>query len=191
MNTLSLMLVLPWLAAAGDTLDVPPLDGFDLYSIVALPPDTIYIVSCDDFLFSPFGEMTSKRDLKDSPLKGFKVRSVRTRQRNGIFEMQYLQFGSSELVFFFDENPEGQRGSYVMRGDIQDSSVLLGRHVRVGMAKRQFVDSFFASFPVSELARSRIFVLDTCLGDVRHVYTFESDRLVRIRFEQPDTYWKF
>jgi hypothetical protein len=191
MSTLALALLIPCFVLTGDTLDIPPANGFEFEFVETRAPDTVYVVSCDEFLFSPFGVMKSKRDLRRSTLRDLTFNSIRRSQSDGTFEYEYLHSHTSRLILFFDTDTEGERSSYIMQGEIRDSTIRLAKHVRLGMTKQEFVDSFFLAFPLNELYRARVFVFDTCLGDVRHFYVFEQNKLVRILFDNPESIWGF
>jgi hypothetical protein len=189
-STIILALLIP-VIRTGDTLDIRPISGFEFDAAETRSPDTVHVVSCDDFLFSPFGHMKSARDLRRGILRNLKFHSTRKRQPNGIFEYQYLQSATSRLILYFNTDIEAQRSSYVMRGQIRDSTIQLAKHIRLGMTKQEFVNTFFLRFPLDQLDRARVFVFETCLDDVRHFYFFDHNRLNKILFDNPGSFWKF
>ena len=178
-------------AFCGDSLHVVANGGFEIESVDERSPDTLVVVTCSDYVYSPFGKLKSPSDLKTSVLKGFRVRKFRKNQGNGTFQYYDLTFRSSHLILFFDDDPEAGAESYVMKGEITDRGVRFATEVTIGMTREEFAEIFFASFPKDRLGLYKAIVFESCVTGTRHIYVFNHNTLQRVRLESVGSNWTF
>ena len=150
--------------------------------------DTLFLVTCSDFVYSPFGEMKEKTDLLKSNLKNFKIKDRIEKQENGEFEFQELTLKSSRLILFFDNDPEASRHSYIFKGEIFDKDVKFNQDIKIGMNKDNFIMTFFDRFPTKISTKYQCIVLESCVQDIKHIYSFRNNELESIKFST-DSYW--
>ena len=82
-----------------DTFRIKPKKTFDINTIVKSSEDTLYIVSCSEYVYSPFGVIKEKRELKESSLKNFNLVSRKEKMINGTYEFQRLNLDSNNPIF--------------------------------------------------------------------------------------------
>jgi hypothetical protein len=161
---------------------VKPRTDLELNSFDKISNDTLHLVVCTEFVYYPFGKIEKKSALKESSLKIFEINDKKDKQGN---ILQVLQFNSSELVLFFDSNSEGPISSYVIKGKIVNSEIVLENNIKIGMSKKEFFNLFFDDFPSKLEEKFNKIGLIACVDGTNHYYSFKNDKLILIRFECP------
>jgi hypothetical protein len=167
---------------------ITPKTSFDFNSFIDFKGDTLGIATCAEYVYSPFGLINNKTELKSSKLSGFACIDKVEKMENGEFEFQKLSLGSNRIILFFDNDTEASKSSYIFKGEVFDNNVVLDNDVKIGMSKKEFIDKFFDYFPEKLTNRYQIIVFESCVQDIRHTYKFSNDRLESIKFDS-DTYW--
>lgn len=165
-----------------------PKKAFELNSLLDSFGDTLLLVTCSDYVYSPFGKIENRAQVKTSILKNFNIIDRSDSMDNGVFEFQILNLNSSKLILFFDNNPESTTHSYVFKGEIIDTTVVFENGVKIGMNKEKFVTTFFDSFPIDLLPKYKVVVFETCVTGMKHIYTFKENKLLSVSFIS-DSYW--
>jgi len=145
------------------------------------------LVTCAEYVYSPFGMLRSKADVKNSLLSDFEVKDRTDSMDIGAVEFQILTLNNSKLILFFDNDAEASKHSYVFKGDIQDKEVKFVNGVTIGMTKEDFTKIFFETFPQDK--KYTVFTLTSCVDDIEHVYAFKNEKLESVSFKN-DSYWK-
>jgi hypothetical protein len=167
---------------------ITPKTSFDFNSFIDFHGDTLGIVTCAEYAYSPFGLINNKTELKSSKLSGFACIDKVEKMENGEFEFQKLSLGPNRIILFFDNDPESSKSSYVLKGEIFDNKIVLDNNVKIGMTKKAFIDIFFDYFPDKLTNRYQTIVFESCVQAIRHTYMFNNDRLESIKFDS-DSYW--
>jgi len=167
---------------------VEPKESFEYNSLGNFTNDTLKLITCSEYVFSPFGSLREKAELKTSMLKNFSVISRVDTMKNGEFEFNVLNLKTSKLILFFNDDPEASRSSYVFKGEINDSDVKFRDNIRIGMSKEDFIRTFFKTFPNELLQRYKVIVLESCVTDIWHTYTFIGNKLKAVSFKT-DSWW--
>jgi hypothetical protein len=165
-----------------------PKEKFDFASTIEGTGDTLTLLICGDYAYSPFGQLTDKSQIKSGLLKNFNFTDRVDTTLIGILEFQILNLKSSRLILFID-NTATTRSSYVMKGDINDNIVNFDNGVKIGMAKENFMAVFFDNFPRELISKYNIIAFETCLKDLRHTYIFDDNKLKSVNFKS-HAYWK-
>jgi len=161
--------------------------SFEFNSLINATGDTLKLATCAEFAYSPFGLLKNKKDVQKSDLKNFKVSNKIQKLDGQNFEFQILTLKSSRLILFFDKDQE-TKGSYVFKGEIRDSQVNFTNGIKIGMTKEEFLLKFFDIFPASLVKRYNVIVFESCVNAITHVYSFENNKLISVKFI-PDSYW--
>ena len=93
-----------------------PKPSFELNSLQDSSGDTLKLVTCTEFVYFPFGNLKSKQDLTASILKKWKIIDKYEKMENGNFEFQFLTLNSNRLIFFFDNDTDAIKSSYIFKG---------------------------------------------------------------------------
>lgn len=165
-----------------------PKLSFELNSLLKSSGDTLSIVTCSEYVYSPFGIIKDKSEFKSSLLKNFSVTNRTDSMDVGKFEFNILKLNTSKLIFFFDNDPEASKHSDLFKGEIHDNEVQFVNGVKIGMSKEEFYKVFFDNFPNDLLRKYKYFVLESCIQDIKHTYSFEDNKLQSIYFIT-DSYW--
>jgi hypothetical protein len=168
---------------------ITPKKAFDFNSFIDFQGDTLGIVTCADYVYSPFGLIQNKIELKSSNLSNFVRIDKMEKMENGEFEFQKLSLDSNRIILFFDNDPEASKSSYVFKGEIFDNKVVFDNDVKIGMTKKAFIEAFFDYFPENLINSHQTIVFESCVQDIRHSYRFNNDRLESVKFDS-DSYWK-
>jgi hypothetical protein len=150
--------------------------------------DTLFIVTCSEFVYSPFGALDDKKDLSTSSLNNFNQQTKIQRMDIGEVEFQYLTLNLNRLILFFDKNDGGNKHSYVFKGELKDSSVSLINGIQVGVNKDDCMNAFFDNYESKLLNQVNVISLISCVDDIVHTYTFKNETLNSIDFKT-DSYW--
>ncbi len=161
---------------------VTPKQNFDFISVQKLSSDTLDLVSCGEYVYSPFGLLKNKYDLKNSLLKNFNISESVDSTDAGITEFQNLKIKSSSLTLFFDNDSEGVKRSYVFLGEIKDSEVNFFENVKIGMSIYDFHKTFFNDFPKELKNKFKVIIFHSCVLDIDHIYSFQDNKLSSVKF---------
>ena len=161
---------------------------FDTLGIVS--PDTLRLTSCGEYVYSPFGKLYDKKDLKKSVLKDFQVADKKHWAAGEEFLLNELTLDSNKLILFFDKNPDEVPGSYVLKGEIFDNRIIFQDGIKIGMNTDDFYKTFFSLFPVELENRYRVVSISTCENSVIHYYNFKDGKLLKVMFDCDERYWK-
>ena len=168
---------------------VIPKASIDFNSIDKAGADTLNLVICADYVFDPFGPVYDKSQLSSSILRNFDVVSRTYKMSQDTSEVQILKHGSSKMILFFDHDPEASRHSCILKGEIYDQDIEFINGIKIGMSQRSFYNKLFSSFPDKLLKDFKVVVLTSCVEDIKHVYSFQNNTLISVKFIS-DTYWK-
>jgi hypothetical protein len=171
-----------------DNFEVVPKRTFAFNSVLESYDDTLKLVTCGEYVFSPFGPLKNKSDLAKSNLKNFNIVDRVDQMDIGEIEFQILKLKSSKLILFFDNDPEASRQSYIFKGEIYDQEVNLADEIKIGMTKQAFINTYFDQFPDQLLEKYEIIIFESCVNDITHTYSFNNDVLESITFKT-DSYW--
>ncbi len=165
---------------------VTPKPELEYNSLWNADNDTLSIAICPEYVFSPFGIMTSKKELLASSLNVMEI-------KDSVYKFNddddsgspcfSLKYGKSKLIIWFDDDFEASRHSYIIHGKISDPEIILEYGIKVGMTKNDFINTFFCLFPDELRKKYNVFVFITCVNDINHTYTFKANRLVSVVFE--------
>jgi hypothetical protein len=172
-----------------DGFYVNPKKLFGFNSVGDINHDTLTLVTCSDYIFSPFGALKDKSRISGSLLKNFTSINRLDTMDVGVVEFQILKHESSRLILFFDQDKFASRESYVFDGDIKDSDVNLAERIRIGMSKRDFIMTFFEKLPDELMRKYDIIAFESCVDGIRHTYIFKDGKLDAIYFRS-HSYWK-
>jgi hypothetical protein len=166
---------------------VTPKSTFDLSSL-SKSSDTLSIIICDEYVYSPFGLIKDKSDLQTSLLKNFSITNRVDSMDIGPIEFQILKLNSSRLILFFDHDPEAVKHSSIFKGEIKDSNVNFSNNTKIGMDKDNFYKIFFDNFPTVIQDKFKVVVFESCIQNIKHYYNFENNKLTSVKFVT-DSYW--
>jgi hypothetical protein len=167
-----------------------PKESFGFYesnATHASSHDTLSLVTCSDYVYSPFGQLKNKLDIPKSGLKNFKITNRTEKMDNSNFEFQILRLNSSKLILFFDSTSH-VRSTYVFKGEIYDNDVVFADNIKLGMTKEDFINTFFVNFPKDQLPNYNTIILEPCVEDTKHVYSFKDGKLKSVEFKSI-SYW--
>ncbi|MGC4022062.1 MAG: hypothetical protein QM734_09025 [Cyclobacteriaceae bacterium] len=165
-----------------------PKEKFDFTSITT-SHDTLTFLMCGDYPYFPFGPLTDKSQIQNSLLKNFTITARVDTIQDGPFEFQILRHKTSRLILFINDDPYGEKSSYIMKGDINDNDVTFENAIRIEMSKANFIGTFFDTFPDELISKYNIIAFETCLEDLRHTYIFNDGKLKSVNFKS-HSYWK-
>ena len=163
-----------------------PKSIFKFNSLQDSTGDTLTLVTCAEYGFSPFGKLEDKSEIKNGALKNFSVTDTDVLFFGNPFVCQTLEHNTSRLLLFFDHDPYASRSSYICQGKITDSDVFLIEGVKVGMSKESFIETFFDAFPKELIAKYNFIAFVTCVADITHTYAFKNGKLQSITFNQTE-----
>ncbi|MDN3581798.1 hypothetical protein [Mucilaginibacter flavus] len=163
--------------------------SFDFNTLNKAGQDTLDIVICGEYAYSPFGIIKDKSAFSSSLLKNFTVTNRTDSMDVGPFEFQILKYGSSKLIFFFDKDPEASKHSDIFKGEIYDADVSFLNGVKIGMSLGDFYAVFFDQFPTALKDKYHVILITSCVDDIIQTYTFRRDKLNSVIFKN-DSYWK-
>ena len=169
---------------------ITPDSLFDFNTLVKAGEDTLHIVACQKYIIEPFGPTENNSQLQKSLLKDFSVKTKYVKQENGTFPFVTLSKRNNRLLLYFSIDPEELVQSNILKGEINDSSVVFANAVRIGMPASDFYSQFFKSFPLALQHKYKTVVFDYCVDDIRHIYDIKNDRLATVKFSQPGGIWK-
>lgn len=164
-----------------------PKVGFE-FNAINQSHDTLSIVTCSEFVYSPFGAIKNKSAFGSSLLSKFQITPQMATVDIGKVELHFLKKGSNELIFFFDDDNEASTHSDILKGEIHDSTVQLFNGIQIGMKKDAFGDVFFDRIPKELLKTLNCVILESCVEGIKHIYSFKDNKLQSIHFNS-NSYW--
>jgi len=175
------------LSINGDTLKIQGVTGlattkpfFQNNCVASASNDTLYILASSDYAYYPFGKIFNEKELKQSLLKNLETKKL---SRGGL-NYQFLNSAKNKLILSFDTIEQGVMMSYIVKGEIKDSTVSLLYNIHVGMSSQSFLKTFFDTYPQEILNRVKVLVIQCCAIDIIHTYTFNNGILGSIIFTQ-------
>ena len=175
-----------------DNYWLKPKKSFDFNSLGKSSGDTLHIVTCDQYVYFPFGKLTDRSSLKTSLLKDFTITNFKRDTFTNInisppfFEWSEsvdLLLGDNKLNLFLDNDPEASIHSYIRGGQIVDSKVIFTDNIKIGVSAEDFYKIFFDYFPTELLTKYKVVEFETCVSDVTHIYTFDNGQLSMVKFK--------
>lgn len=168
---------------------VTPKTSLDFNALNKFAGDTLDLVVCGEYVWSPFGNIKNKSGFKSSLLSNFGVTNRMLKEDSGTFEFNSLRHNNSKLLFFFDTDPEASAHSSIFKGEIYDADVHFANGIKIGMPVSDFFKTLFDHFPVELTLQYHVIVLESCVQDIIHTYTFKNGKLTSVTFAN-DSYWK-
>ncbi len=165
---------------------VIPKEVFQFITSNKSDGDTLDIVSCSKYVYYPFGKINKEEDLKSSLLKKF---SVVSHQQNETLYFYELKHEQNKLFLHFDNDTDAAQGSYIIKGSLYDSSIVSSNGIKVGMNSVDFYKTFFRSFSDKLKKKYKVVVIESCVIGLKHIYTFEGNKIISIKFECVDCDW--
>ncbi len=161
---------------------VTPKTSFDFNSFDGISGDTLKLVSCAEYIYSPFGIIHSKEELKTSLLKDFQVTDRNENDGSQISTVQLLKLDFNELILFFDTDREATKESYILKGEIHDNKVKFDMGIKIGMTMGDFYKTFFDLIPKELQVKFRVVKLSSCVDAITHFYDFKNGKLESVKF---------
>lgn len=166
-----------------DAFWITPKPSLDFNALNKSFNDTLDLVICSAFSFSPFGKLSDTSGLKSKGLRNFnKTDTLIDFGTQTKFLAHKLKFKNSNLLIWFDTDLESSNHSYILSGDINDAEITLINETKIGMSKDTFISTYFEHFPKKLRDRYQVFVFETCVTDISHIYTFKNNNLINISF---------
>lgn len=165
-----------------ETFWVTPKDSFGNYE-EKVSGDTLQLVSCEEYIYSPFGTIKSKSDLKISLLNNFQITDRNDSLGGTLCELQILKLDSNNITLFFDTDRYASKGSYIVKGEILDNRVTFANGIKIGMNIDDFYKMFFVSFPKELQDKYKVVAISSCVDAIMHIYTFKDGSLLSIKFK--------
>lgn len=164
-----------------------PKQSFNFNSLEESGSDTLKLVTCADFVYSPFGEINKKSDLNNGLLKNFKAIDRIDTIYDDTLYYQVLTLNNNRLILFVDSENIGTRHSYILKGEVLDKEANFVEGIRIGMSKEDFIQTFFEEFQSNALKQYDVYVLISCVQGIDHTYTFVNGKLKSVNFRS-DSY---
>jgi len=160
---------------------VTPKASFEFSTLNKSGIDTLDMVACSDYIYSPFGKVNDKRKFASSLLKNFTVVNRIQATSSGKVEVQILKHKASKLVFFFD-NSDTATHSDILKGEIYDDDVVFFNAIRIGIKEDDFYKIFFDYFPPELRNKYKVIAMESCVDGIKHVYSFKDGKLSSVKF---------
>ncbi|RBQ05250.1 hypothetical protein [Pedobacter miscanthi] len=157
-----------------------PKPSFDFNTWIKNTKDTLRLVTCSKYVYSPFGELKSKNAITKSLLNKFLIKDSVIKYENYASAYHFLTHKTSKLILYFDK--DGPTHSYIFKGLINNADVDLENGIKIGMDKADFLNHFFNSFPKEIMDKYNFIKFDSCIQDIIHSYTFKQGKLVSVDF---------
>ncbi|MFA6248920.1 MAG: hypothetical protein WC615_18395 [Mucilaginibacter sp.] len=140
--------------------------------------DTLNIVSRDRFLYYPFGEFDTIKNIKSIlSSSNFKIKKLPRLGEND--SVTAFQFSSGSSYINFLKGTESGKME-LLSGKITNGVWKLKNGIKTGMSKRQFLNQFFGDVPDIDIKYIR---MESLVLGILHYYTFQNDKLVSIAFK--------
>lgn len=151
------------------------------YHYATISGDTLNLVTCNNYVYSPFGKTKKKVDFKSLLLRKFTVADKTITDSLGSVDLNILKYKSSKLVFFLgDDDPLTH--STIVKGEIYDNDVELLYGIKVGMSEEEFYKKIFNYFPGELKSKYSVMSLHACVDGITHVYSFKNGIVNSIKF---------
>jgi hypothetical protein len=141
------------------------------------------IVTCGNYVYFPFGFNQKREEPVLQVLNHFADSIVNYPNADTVLRFHSLKYRSSQLLLFFDNDPEASVSLYILKGQILDKSIPFSNGIHIGMTIESFLKKFFNRFPNRWVSNLEKIVFDSCVEGIKHIYCFSNHRLVQIRFE--------
>ena len=161
-------------------ISVKPKKEFDLQKLEVFN-DKLTLVTCEKFVYEPFGSIQKKSEIQTSQLKKFAV-TDKTVKSDPTSKVYSLLLKKSRVLLFLERGNEGPISSYLIKGEIYDPEVLFEKSIRISMSKQRFILKFFDQFPESLSKNFNTIVLSSCVEGTNHTYFFKSNVLHSVSF---------
>ncbi len=174
-----------------DNYWLTPKETFDFSSTGTSSNDTLHLITCCNYVYFPFGKLTDKSSISTSLLSDFKITSSkRDTFTNTIitppffqwYETINLELADNKLILFLDNDPEASTHGNIRGGQIVDSKVSFSDNIKVGMSIEDFYKKFFDYFPTELNKKYNVVVIESCVMDITHIYTFKNGLLCSVKF---------
>jgi len=179
-----------------DKILVVPKKSFEFNSLRNSTDDALYLVTCCEYAYFPFGKQTDKASLRNSLLKNFTI----TKSKLDTFtnEMSLsnpsddfkqwsdsleLELGTNnKLCLYLDNDPEATTHGYISFGQITTNKVSFSDSIIIGMKTQDFFKKFFDYFPTDLCKKYKVVKFESCIFDVTHFYSFDKGHLRSVLF---------
>ena len=168
---------------ANDSLKVVPKKSFDMLQIKTDSVNFLEIITCGNYVYFPFGYNQKREESVLQVLNHFSDSIVNYPYADTVLRFHSLKYRSSHLLLFFDNDPEAEVSSYILKGQVLDKSIPLVNGIHIGMTIESFLKKFFNRFPNRWATNLDTIVFDSCVEGIKHIYRFSNHRLVQVRFE--------
>jgi hypothetical protein len=158
-----------------------PKSSFKFNSLNKSGLDTLDLVVCADFVYSPFGKIKNKSEFGSSLLRNFGLQNKIQTITFGQAEVQILRHNASKLIFFFDDTDTSIH-SDILKGEIYVVDVEFVNNIRIGIETNDFYNTFFDYFPAELVDKYKVVVLESCVDGIKHIYTFKDGKLNSVKF---------
>ena len=170
-----------------ENYNLSPKKSFELNSIIKSDGDTLYLATCSDFAFYPFGKLIDKGSLSGSLLNKFKIVNYKRDTISLHKNLQWsesidLEYRNNKLNLYFDNDPEASKHGYITDGEINSDDVILKNNIKIGITSKYFFEKFFNNFPSKLSQKYKVIILESCVTDIIHIYTFKNGNLDNIKF---------
>jgi hypothetical protein len=173
-----------------DNYWLTPKKSFDFNSLGNSTGDTLDIVTCSDYAYFPFGQLTNKKSLAKSLLKDFIITEFKRDTFTNLdvspnllwYESMNMQLGENKLSLSFDNDPEATMHGYINSGQIVNDKVVFYDNIKIGISIDEFYSKFFDYFPAELKPKYKVVKLETCVTDYVHIYTFDNGKLSNVKF---------
>lgn len=166
-----------------DSSIVTPRDSNIFSSEGIISNDSLLLVSCEDEIRNPFGNIYNDSDIKNSLLKDFTIAKHIIDTSSGI-ESHTLKLikNSTNLILYFDNDLEAASRSYILKGEIIEDNIALVSGIRIGISEKEFIERYFSKFPEKLQNKIHVIVIAFCVDDIIHYYQFINNKLISIKF---------
>lgn len=165
-----------------ESIGITPKKEFEFNSILKVQGDTLELVTCAEYVIRPFGNMNSEEDLLKSTLSNYKI--TEKRKDDSIYFYYTIEKGNNKFDLFFENDEYDSDHSYILSGEIYDSTLETINKIRIGMTLKEFLCKHFKSYPEEIGKAYEVYIFDYCVEDIKHAYTFKNERLISIKYYQ-------
>jgi hypothetical protein len=139
--------------------------AFELYTY-RISADTLSLVFNGKFLYYPFGQINSLKDLRSKYPNLYKNKGGEN----------YLVKENSYVKFFYDPD---HKAFEIVYAKIADPIFEFTNGIRTGMTKKELFDVYFSS-PPNSMDRIKILQLEHAIVGIWHYYRFEDNILTSL-----------
>lgn len=154
--------------AAIDDIKTKIRPAFELYTY-RISGDTLSLVFHDNFLYYPFGKITSLKDLKSKYPGLYKNKGGES----------YFVKGSSYVKFFYDPD---HKAFEIVYATISDPIFKFTNGTQIGMTRKELFDLYFSS-PPNCMDKIKILQLEHAIVGIWHYYRFDNNILTSLVLE--------